>query len=271
MPLISEAVRGEGATLVDETGRRFLDDLQDAELAPRDILTRAVWQHMAKGHRVFLDVRQRPGHEFTQRFPGIASVCKTSGIDPARDPIPIRPAQHYHMGGVAVDQAGRSSVAGLWACGEVACTGLHGANRLASNSLTEAAVCARWAAESLAGTSTGRSKQAVTMRLPPPDPTSVRPLLSRTLGVFRENEGLKEAVSTLLAIVESHDAASDPAVVGLMIAVAALQREESRGAHYRTDFPEYAVVPRRSMLYLSDALATARELEPPSISQVRRA
>jgi L-aspartate oxidase len=271
MPLISEAVRGEGATLVDETGRRFLDGVRGAELAPRDILTRAVWQHMAKGHRVFLDVRQRPAQEFAQRFPGIATICKSFSIDPSHDPIPIRPAQHYHMGGVAVDQAGRSSVTGLWACGEVACTGLHGANRLASNSLTEAAVCARWVAESVARTPTSQSRRAVTMNLPPPDPTSVRPLLSRTLGVLRECKGLKEAVGTLLPVAESHDAAADPAAVGLMIAVAALQREESRGAHYRTDFPELATVPQRSSLYLDDALAAAQDLGSPSFPLVKRA
>lgn len=271
MPLISEAVRGEGAVLVDETGQRFLDGVQGAELTPRDILTRAVWQHIAKGHRIFLDARQRPGYEFAEHFPSISTLCKSFGIDPCHDLIPIRPAQHYHMGGVAVDQTGRSTVTGLWACGEVACTGLHGANRLASNSLTEAAVCARWVAESVAGAPAGRSMRAVTMNLPSPDPTPVRPLLSRTLGVIRENEGLKEAVSTLLAIAETHHAAADPAVVGLMIAVAALQREESRGAHHRTDFPEHAAVPKRSMLCLDDALAAARELGAPSFLLAKRA
>jgi L-aspartate oxidase len=271
MSLISEAARGEGAVLVDETGRRFLGGLQGAELAPRDILTRAVWQHMAKGHNIFLDVRQKSISGIAERFPGIALVCKTFNIDPARDLVPIRPAQHYHMGGVAVDQTGRSSVAGLWACGEVACTGLHGANRLASNSLTEAAVCARWVAESIAGTLSGRSMRSVTMNLPSPDPAAVRPVISRTLGVLKEYEGLKEAASALLPVAESNDAAADPAVVGLMIAVAALQREESRGAHYRTDFPEHAAVPRRSKLYLDDAFAAARELGSSSIRIAKRA
>jgi L-aspartate oxidase len=109
------------------------------------------------------------------------------------------------------------------------------------------------------------------MNLPPPDPTSVRPLLSRTLGVLRECKGLKEAVGTLLPVAESHDAAADPAAVGLMIAVAALQREESRGAHYRTDFPELATVPQRSSLYLDDALAAAQDLGSPSFPLVKRA
>lgn len=155
MPLISEAVRGEGATIVDETGQRFLEYLQDAELAPRDVVARAIWTHLSNGHRVFLDGREKPGPTFARQFPTIASACRGAGIDPAQDLIPIRPAQHYHMGGVAVDRDGRTSVAGLWACGEVASTGLHGANRLASNSLTEAIVCAHWVAESVAGSPLG--------------------------------------------------------------------------------------------------------------------
>lgn len=262
MTLISEAVRGEGATLVDETGRRFLDGVQGAELAPRDVLARAVWNHLANGHRVFLDVRERPGPAFARQFPTIASACGKAGIDPARDLIPVRPAQHYHMGGVAVDGSGRTSVAGLWACGEVASTGLHGANRLASNSLTEAVVCARWVAESVAETPPRRAKQAIASNCPPPDPAAVRPLLSRALGVVRNGEDLEAAARALLPLAERNDAASDPAAVGLMIAIAALRRRESRGAHYRRDFPYHTTVARRSEITLDAALAAARELEP---------
>ncbi|BCG93541.1 L-aspartate oxidase [Mesorhizobium sp. 131-2-1] len=262
MTLISEAVRGEGATLVDETGRRFLDGVQGAELAPRDVLARAVWNHLANGHRVFLDVWERPGPAFARQFPTIASACSKAGIDPAHDLIPVRPAQHYHMGGVAVDGLGRTSVAGLWACGEVASTGLHGANRLASNSLTEAVVCARWVAESVAGTPPRRTKQAIASDCPPLDPAAVRPLLSRALGVVRDGEGLVAAARALLPLAERNGAASDPAAVGLMIAVAASRRRESRGAHYRMDFPYHATVARRSEITLEAALAAARELEP---------
>jgi len=261
MTLISEAVRGEGATLVDETGRRFLDGVQGAELAPRDVLARAVWNHLANGHRVFLDVRERPGPAFARQFPTIASACGKAGIDPARDLIPVRPAQHYHMGGVAVDGSGRTSVAGLWACGEVASTGLHGANRLASNSLTEAVVCARWVAESVAETPPRRAKQAIASNCPPPDPAAVRPLLSRALGVVRNGEDLEAAARALLPLAERNDAASDPAAVGLMIAIAALRRRESRGAHYRIDFPYHTTVARRSEITLDAALAAAREPE----------
>ena len=145
MSLVSEAVRGEGATLVDETGARFMEN----ELAPRDVVSRAVWHHLAAGHGVFLDARTALGARFGTRFPGIDAACRAHGIDPATMPIPIRPAAHYHMGGIAVDADGRSSLPGLWACGEAACTGLHGANRLASNSLLEAAVCGERVAASL--------------------------------------------------------------------------------------------------------------------------
>ncbi|GLS32821.1 L-aspartate oxidase [Mesorhizobium albiziae] len=260
MSLISEAVRGEGATIIDETGRRFLDGVQGAELAPRDIVARAVWRHLADNHRVFLDVREKPGATFAQHFPMIAAACRKAGIDPARDPIPIRPAQHYHMGGVAVDMAGRTSVPGLWACGEVASTGLHGANRLASNSLTEAAVCARWVADSVAGSLDSGRKQAVALDLPAPNPGSVRPLLSRALGVTRDGERLKEAARALLLLQQQQGPASDPAAVGLMIAVGALLRQESRGAHFRTDFPSRAAVASRSQITLNAAIAAAREL-----------
>lgn len=260
MQLISEAVRGEGGEIVDETGQRFLEGLQGAELAPRDVVARAVWKHLSNGHRVFLDAREKPGTAFERQFPTIAAACRDVGIDPAHDLIPIRPAQHYHMGGVAVDGAGRSSVSGLWACGEVASTGLHGANRLASNSLTEAVVCARWVAESVAGTPARRTKPFLARDYPSPDPIQVRPLLSNALGIVRNGECLKATASALLPLAEANDAASDPAAVGLMMTIAALSREESRGAHYRADFPHREAVARRFELTLADALAAAREL-----------
>ncbi|CDX53784.1 L-aspartate oxidase [Mesorhizobium plurifarium] len=260
MTLVSEAVRGEGATLIDETGRRFLDGVPGAELAPRDVVARAVWSHLAGGHQVFLDARKRPGPEFVRHFPTIAAACRGLGIDPAHDPIPIRPAQHYHMGGVAVDGFGRTSVKGLWACGEAASTGLHGANRLASNSLTEAVVCARWVAESVAGTPSRRTKPVFAGDYPSPDPIPVRAFVSRALGIVRNGDDLKAAARALLPLAESENAASDPAAVALMIAICALRRRESRGAHYREDFPRHAAVARRSEITLGAALAAAREL-----------
>jgi L-aspartate oxidase len=258
MHLVSEAVRGEGAILIDEAGRRFLEG---ADLAARDIVARAVWKHLAEDHKVYLDARQRPGPDFASRFPAIHSFCKRAGIDPVNDPIPIRPAAHYHMGGIAVGGDGRSSVNGLWACGEAASTGLHGANRLASNSLTEAVVCSRQVAQSVAGTVPQSARQPVATAMPPqPDPASVRPILSRALGVLRTGEGLSSAVASLLPIAQGHTTASDPAAVGLMIAIAALQREESRGAHFRTDVPQKAALALRSRLSLNEALDAAHAL-----------
>jgi L-aspartate oxidase len=262
MKLVSEAVRGEGAVLVDERGERFLANEPGAELAPRDVVARGIWRHMADGHRVYLDARKKPGANFARRFPAIAGFCQAAGIDPATQPIPVRPAAHYHMGGVAVDDAGRSSVAGLWACGEVASTGLHGANRLASNSLTEAVVCAGWVADSVAGTPAGRARAPVSAALPPPsDPTLVRPIMSSHAGLLRDREGLREAARALLALACGSAAASDPAAVGLMIVVMALRREESRGAHARTDFPQRDPVARHATLGFVDAVAAAREID----------
>ncbi len=273
-PLVSEAVRGEGAVLVDEGGRRFLADAPGAELAPRDAVARGVWRHLADGHKVFLDGRQKPGARFAERFPAIAAACRAAGLDPARQPIPIEPAVHYHMGGVAVDADGRSSVPGLWACGEVACTGLHGANRLASNSLIEAATCAVWVAESIAGTvaAVGHPRHPRPIDLPPAsDPSSIRDLISRGVGVLRDRAGLSATIEALLPLVTSGGAASDPALVGLMIAVAALKREESRGAHWRIDFPAHGPAAKRSLLHLEDALAAACSLEEDSTPIARSA
>ncbi|VTZ51565.1 L-aspartate oxidase [Methylocella tundrae] len=264
LKLISETVRGEGAILIDETGRRFMAGKPGAELAPRDIVARAVFAQLAAGHRVFLDAREAVGAGFAQRFPAITSFCQAAGVDPATQPIPIRPAAHYHMGGVNVDLMGRTSVEGLWACGEAACTGLHGANRLASNSLLEAVVCGGFVAESVASTSPVRRRKVHCDLQPivPDDPAPVRQIMTRAVGVLRDGEGLREAVGTLFALARDHRAASDAAIVGLMIAVAALRRNESRGAHARTDFPCPAATPQRSTLQLEEAMRAAEALVP---------
>ena len=264
MRLVSEAVRGEGAVLVDETGRRFLVDLPGAELATRDAVARGVFRHLARGHRVFLDTRQCLGQRFTTRFPAIDAFCHEAGINPAVDPIPVRPAAHYHMGGVAVDDQGRSSVPGLWACGEVASTGLHGANRLASNSLTEAVVTAGWVSESIksAGAGDVHATQSLREQVPVrPDPSLVRSIVSQAMGVLRDGEGLRQAASALLPLATGTAAGADPAAVGLMMAVAALGREESRGAHCRTDYPTKGAIARRSKLTLDEAIKTACDLD----------
>ena len=268
MPLVTEAVRGDGATLIDDTGLRFMADQPGAELAPRDIVARAVWHRRAQGHRVFLDARTYPGAEFAKRYPVISAFCKMAGIDPATDPIPVRPAVHYHMGGIAVDAEGRSTVDGLWACGEVSRTGLHGANRLASNSLMEAIVCASWVADSIKGAGREPLKARATTTLPPAsDASAVRPILSQGLGVLRDRHGIERAIRGLYPIASGNSAASDPALVGLMIAVAAFRREESRGGHYRTDFPDTLPSAVPSSLTLADALAAISEIvETPSLS-----
>jgi L-aspartate oxidase len=260
LPLISEAVRGEGAILVDEAGDRFMADVPGGELARRDIVARAVWRQMSAGHRVFLDGRQMPGLDFARRFPTVTALCHQAGIDPATQPIPVRPAAHYHMGGIAVDLRGRTSIDGLWACGEAACTGLHGANRLASNSLLEAAVCGNWVARDVASTSATRRRSPgfPTDSIARGDPALVRPILSSHAGVLRDGEGLRAAARALYPLAISRHPARDPALTGLMIVIAALRRQESRGAHGRIDFPDSQNPAQRSTLRLDDALEAAR-------------
>ncbi len=270
MKLVSEAVRGDGAILVDEAGRRILENIPGAELAPRDVVARALWRQSQRGRRAFLDARRI--RSFATRFPTIAAICLAAGLDPETQLIPVRPGAHYHMGGIAVDLDGRSSVPGLWACGEAACTGLHGANRLASNSLMEAVVCAARVAESVTATPARRTKPRSVSPVPPaPDPSLVQPLVSRGLGILREASGLLETFRALALLAGGRGPAADPAAIGLMMALAALRREESRGAHSRLDFPNQSAQPRRSILRLDDTLTAARELSSPSHTYARSA
>ena len=245
MPLISEAVRGEGAVLVDENGDRFTE-----ELAARDIVSRAVWRHMRAGHHVFLDARQVLGARFATRFPAIDALCRAQGIDPARQPIPVRPAAHYHMGGIMVDGRGRTGVSGLWACGEVACTGLHGANRLASNSLLEAVSFGTWVARDLSARPLARmappTDRGMATPVTPPPTEARRRAMARGAGVVRTHDELHETLRLFAPRVE-HD---DAALVSAMVAHAALQRQESRGGHFRADFARTAAEATPSRLTL---------------------
>jgi len=283
MPLATEALRGEGAVLVNSSGERFMQDIPGAELAPRDVVARAIFAQICAGERVFLDTRQVLGPQITSRFPGVTALCRAAGLDPVRDPIPVRPAAHYHMGGIKVDDQGRSSVEGLWACGEVASTGLHGANRLASNSLLEALACAAWIADDIRAMLRWPS-----MSHPPSPPLAVghpsgsgdrqslllrriRPVMDRQVGVLRDAAGLRQAVRHFQAL--THEACStgerDAALVSLMIAAAAYGRNESRGAHQRLDHPDMALEQHTEMT-LDQALHIAAEIDNEATAPVRR-
>ncbi len=258
LALVSEAVRGEGAILIDQTGKRFMSHIPGAELASRDVVARAVHQVILEGGRAFLDARAALGTYFVQRFPGIHALCAASGIDPARDPIPILPAAHYHMGGIAVDEYGRSTLPGLWGIGECAATGLHGANRLASNSLLEAVVMGRRAANDVAKAEMRNLSFVPTVTaLPRSDPSSVRPLATKYLGLIRDEVGLRQVISKLSPLLETAACASDPALVALSIAVFSDLRRESRGGHYRSDFPNPEANAQSVLMTLTEVLAHA--------------
>jgi L-aspartate oxidase len=250
MPLLTEALRGEGATLIDDRGHRFMkDEHADAELAPRDVVARAIWRQLMAGRMVFLDAREAVGDEFPEHFPTVFELCRQHGLDPRVEPMPVSPAAHYHMGGIAVDGRGRSSLSGLWACGEVSSTGVHGANRLASNSLLEALVFGARVAEDLRGSA---SKGFASGRRVPKEPQgtprdaevklAVRRILWEKVGLVRNEKGLTEAMNELDALSEtSPDVAGEARnLLGIarLVTAAALARRESRGGHYRSDFPK---------------------------------
>jgi len=248
MPLVTEALRGEGALLVDDRSGRFMPAVHPlAELAPRDVVAREVWRRCRAGRRVFLDARRAVGAAFPQRFPTVTAACRAAGIDPVVSPIPIAPAAHYHMGGVQVDPRGRTSLPGLWAVGEVAATGLHGANRLASNSLLEALAFAGFIADDIQGLDGGRPSTPELAAPPPWRPAAadrpviaeLRALMSAAVGVERNEVDLRRACGHLRAMRTAAEPVSrrlaDAALVAQLIAAQALARRESRGGHYRAD------------------------------------
>ena len=260
LPLVSEAVRGEGAVIVDGQGYSVMEGIDPrGDLAPRDIVARAVFRAMRDGGRVFLDARARIGSSFPERFPRIFAACRNAGIDPRSDLIPIAAAAHYHMGGIAVGPFGRSSLGGLWACGEVSATGVHGANRLASNSLLEAMVFARRVARDASATMpavrtplTTTSTQPYAAERDAEAIARIRALMFADVGIERQGLALARAADELQTIASAAPSlrVHDMATVGALIAQAAFERRESRGSHFRIDFPQTDARARRSFTRL---------------------
>jgi L-aspartate oxidase len=258
--LITEAIRGEGAVLRNRAGEKFMKRYHpDAELATRDIVSRAIHQEMRRtgDPYVFLDATAIPRDRLFARFPSVCRFLADYGLDPSRDLIPVSPMAHYMIGGVTTDLEGRTTLPGLWACGEVASTGVHGSNRLASNSLLEGVVFGERVARQLAQPMAGGPRDAPRMLNIPLPPghgederfatfSEVGTLLWDDVGIVRSRKGLETAVSRLEYWRDRAEPPSDSelaspsanaALTALLIARAALSREESRGAHYRSDFP----------------------------------
>jgi len=249
-PLATEALRGEGARLVNAAGDRFMLAVHaDAELAPRDVVARAIHAEINAGRGAFLDCRAAIGDRFAARFPTVYAACMDGGIDPVTMPIPMAPAEHYHMGGVLTDEHGRTTVPGLWACGEVASTGVHGANRLASNSLLEAVVFATRVATDIAGFDTtapmpiGQDNLPSSLRpIGPQDAATIaaiRKIMADDVGVIRDGAGLTRALAALGELERRQNSTmiGNMLLVARLITTSALSRRESRGGHYRRDFP----------------------------------
>ncbi|WP_329034790.1 L-aspartate oxidase [Streptomyces sp. NBC_01725] len=309
-PLVSEAVRGEGAHLVDADGIRFmLDQHELAELAPRDIVAKAIMRRMRErgAEHMYLDARHFGARMWATRFPTILAACRSHGIDPVTEPIPVAPAAHYASGGVRTDLRGRTTVPGLYACGEVACTGVHGANRLASNSLLEGLVFAERIAADIAAvaaaprngpsavrppaTAHRAADSAALLPLIAPDARlTIQRIMSEGAGVLRSATSLGTAAEALEAVyqdalrptdrgkpaqpgVESWETSNLLCVARVLVA-AALEREETRGCHWRDDFPERDDTDWRRHLVVTLGAGRALELsrtDTPAFPAVRPA
>jgi len=307
-PLATEALRGHGATLINNKGERFMLAIDPAgEMAPRDVVARGIFAEVMAGRGAWLDCTRAIGESFPEEFPTVYGYCREAGIDPVTQPIPVIPAAHYFMGGVLTDADGRTSLEGLWACGEAASTGAHGANRLASNSLLEAVVFAarvaadvesrgenpslpcrtsppqggrlafigdgasscyggdlrKWASQPispLVGEMSGRTEGGVHFSpaadADPNAMTLLRKTMSARFGVIRDRAGMEEGLRVILSLEQANRNAAfaNTLTAAKLVAVGALKREESRGGHFRTDFPDAKPEwQRRSYLTLAEA------------------
>lgn len=272
-PLATEALRGHGATLINRAGERFMLKIaSDAELAPRDVVARGIYAEVMSGRGAWLDCTKAVGATFAEEFPTVYKYCRNAGIDPVVEPIPVVPAAHYFMGGILTDQDGRTSIDGLWACGECTSTGAHGANRLASNSLLEAVVFSARIAARIGrgdGKYTGDwSKGSVDRddlqaEADTAAMTTLRKTMSASFGVIRERKGMLEGLKTILQLEKANRDAAFRNVLATakLVAICALRREESRGGHFRTDFPKKRPEwQHRTFLTLADAETTVDEM-----------
>lgn len=240
-PLATEALRGEGAVLVNDLGEAFMAGYHPAaELAPRDVVARAIHAEITAGRGAFLDARRAVGGHFPTEFPAVFAACMSAAIDPRVQLIPVAPACHYHMGGVVTDADGRTSLERLFAAGECASTGVHGANRLASNSLLEAAVFGTRAGAAVRDIAPAAGRVAPGVALPDLKGAALMTLrreMTRHAGVVRDAEGLGQLTDAVEGLKAAHGEGPVLATAGL-VARSALDRRESRGAHFRADFPQ---------------------------------
>lgn len=253
-PLASEALRGEGAILRNQDGTAFMEKYHPLkDLAPRDIVARAVFAENQSGRGAYLDATIAIGAHFPEHFPTVFASCMDANIDPRTHMIPVAPAEHYHMGGIATDLWGKTTLDGLSAIGECSSTGVHGANRLASNSLLEAVVFANRVAVSIHASELSKKENCTATFTRPLKNDSLQKLriaMSENAGVIRNENGLKSLLQTIDNLNET-EVCPNEILVAKMIAQSAFNRKESRGGHYRDDYPELIEPPKHSNLAIS--------------------